>query len=225
MGALAIAIVFSSSIALVFKWANKYHTNALSVSFVNYVVATGISLISLFNTDIVMGWTSEVLVVLGLGVMTGVFFLGAFMAYQYAVREEGAALSGMYMKVGILLPMMIAMVLWREIPTQIQLIGIVLLLCGIVVSNYEKGMKMCWHRALLLLFFMGGMAEFMNKWFQQSSDLSYKALFLTTTFGTALVLSGLLLVFKRTKPTQQEITTGNHNRKSQQVCLLVFPIC
>lgn len=208
MGALAVAIVFSSSIALVFKWANKYQTNALAVSFVNYVVATTISGVSLANSSLVMDWQGNLQRVVILGVMTGVFFLGAFMAYQYAVRQEGAALSGMYMKIGILLPMIIAMVVWSEIPTQVQLIGIVLLLCGIVLSNYEKGMKMVWHKALIVLFFMGGMAEFMNKWFQQTSDLTYKPLFLTMTFGTALVLSGLLLVIQKIKPTKNDIKTG-----------------
>ncbi|MCK8060993.1 MULTISPECIES: hypothetical protein [unclassified Fusibacter] len=209
MGSLLIAILFSASIALVFKWATGKGTHSMAVSFFNYIAATVMSLITLLSNPFLedISFVSSMATV-AIGFVTGIFFLGAFLTYQHAVAKSGASLSGMYMKMGILVPMIFALVIWKEVPTGIQFAGVAILMAAIVISNTTKDFKLEVNTSLVILFAVGGMAEFMNKFFQQTQPEHMKAVFLLTTFATAMVLSGTMLVLKKVKVTRLDMMTG-----------------
>lgn len=196
MVSLFLAIVSSSSIAWLFKITEGGSYNRYRVTTANYGVAFFVSLLFYVTgrqtqTDgqflAKVDWPS----VLGIGIPAGVCFFLSFVSYQISVKENGASLSGMFGKLGILLPMLMAIFIWQEIPTLIQFAGILLAFGAMVYVNYSPsdvkghGFK----RSLLFLFLAGGLAEFSSKLFQKLGQADDKHLFLFIVFLTAFCLS------------------------------------
>ena len=139
--------------------------------------------------------SSELTATVVIGMITGVFFLLSFVLYQISVRKNGASLSGMFAKLGILIPMIISVAVWREIPTMMQMFGICMAMVAIAVANFSSTVNTKANHSikwLLALFLGGGIAEFSNKIFQKTVSLDYRSLFLLLVFTTALVLSMLM---------------------------------
>lgn len=142
--------------------------------------------------------------------MAGVFFFLSFIFYQKSVKDNGVGISGTFGKLGILIPMIFSIIIWREYPTSIQWVGIVLSLVSIVVVNLSKQSirKFDFKQTVLLLFVFGGMAEFSNKIYQQYALNDYKDIFLFTIFFVAFIISVTYTANKKVKVTKKDILTG-----------------
>ena len=231
---LLLAIGCSAAIALIFKHSETAGMNRYAVTTANYLAASlvggailvsqGVSLpgdLTLSNAIAEIGRSFNtgqqtlspeagavwaVLVGLGAGV---VFFLG-FIYYQISVREHGVGLAGAFAKLGILVPMSLSLVLWREHPRLIQWWGIGLAISSIVLVNWPaKGnLRAALRPALLLLFLFCGAAEFSNKVFQKYGMLHYKSLFLLVTFSVAFLFSLATTAAKQEPVARRDLLTG-----------------
>lgn len=193
---LILAILCSSSIALIFKFSETSNMNRFVVTTSNYLIAFTTSLILIFIEG--TPWT---FFSFWLGSLAGIFFFLSFYLYQRSVRESGASLSGAFGKMGILIPMILSVIIWNEMPGIIQWIGIGLALLSIILVNIpSKKEKKNFHIDLIFLFIFGGMAEFFNKIFQkyaaQSTD---KNVFLFFVFFSAFIISLSFSLVKRNK--------------------------
>lgn len=200
---LGLAILCSSSIAWLFKISEGTKSgemNRYRVTAVNYFVAFTVSLIMYImqksSSNVVekcgvIDWIT----ILSIGIPAGFCFFLSFLYYQISVKENGASLSGMFGKLGILVPMIIAVVLWNEIPSLTQAVGIAMAIFAMVLVNLPKeksefkGIK----KSLILLFTFGGLAEFSSKLFQKSGNLEDKSIFLCVVFGIAFCLSAMMV--------------------------------
>lgn len=151
------------------------------------------------NKLALVGFDNQTFETIGFGVLTGVLYLVSFVFYQSSVRRNGASLSGMFAKLGILVPMALSIIFWKELPTWVQSIGIFLALMAITIANYKpktSNFSKPYLPILLGVFIAGGFAEFLNKLFQRSGLLDYKPIYLFVVFTTALGIS-LWMLFKR----------------------------
>lgn len=208
MLALLLAIFSSASIALLFKITENGHHNRYIVTSANYFAAFIVSLwlyidpIKAMQAGTLNAQDIPFLPLMRLGIPAGVFFFLSFIFYQVSVKENGASLSAMFGKLGILVPMIISIVIWHEMPTSIQLFGMLLAFSSIIIINFNpsaqkslmnRGVKI----SLILLFITGGLAEFSNKLFQKLSLPDEKNLFLFFVFFTAFVCSLLFAITKK----------------------------
>lgn len=204
-----LATLFSASIALLFKYASMHHLNQCLITVSNYAIATLISTVMIFyiqKSALVDFNDSQFITTCVIGIATGVFFLLSFSIYQKSVKQNGASISGMFAKLGILIPMIISIVLWNEMPSQIQSIGILVAMIAIVIANrpIRKDKVNAGSVAmLLLLFVVGGFAEFLNKIFQRLVSLEYKPVFLFIVFATAFLLSLIQYIIGDNKPLKK----------------------
>ncbi len=228
---LLLATLCSASIALIFKRSEAAGLNRYAVTSANYLAASAVSLITLAAG----GWprASEVAsraswaeigsllagsgatpspaASLTWGVLVGmsagaVFFL-AFIYYQVSVRRHGVGLSGTFAKLGILVPMLGSLALWREWPQGPQWAGMGLAAVAILLVHWPaRGGAP--RAALLLLFLLGGAAEFSNKVFQKYAAVDHKSVFLFVTFTVALALSLVATWRKRRPVTVRDGLTG-----------------
>jgi len=205
MLSLIIATFCSASIALIFKWTEGSDKNRYVVTSINYLTATLVSF-ALGGINQFQSFNPWVLII---GIPAGVFFFLSFVWYQISVRKYGAGLAGMFGKLGILLPMVMSLILWKEWPTLIQTCGILLSLFAIVLIQSERlDTKERMKLGLILLFIFGGMAEFSNKIFQQYGGVEAKSGFLMVVFATAGVLSWAM-VLKEGKPwNKKDVQAG-----------------
>lgn len=230
---LLLATLCSASIALIFKYSERHQPNRYVVTSANYFIAFSTSLFMLLQKGLLSegvmldgfietfrGVSEGTIYILPpaasttwaliVGSIAGVFFFLSFIFYQISIRDNGAGLSGTFAKLGILVPMIFSILLWRELPTWIQWIGIVLSLAAITIVNLSKESlsKFNFKPTLLLLFVLGGMAEFSNKVFQKYAINDYKDLFLFSVFFVAFIISGLYAALRYSKITLKDILIG-----------------
>ncbi len=231
MGYLALAILCSASIALLFKRSESTGLNRYAVTAANYAVAALVSAALLALDPPAWDWSgawgalSATLargqapvpagsalwsVLAGLG--AGAFFFLAFIQYQLSVRDHGAGLAGAFIKLGILVPMALSLVVWEEYPTAVQWGGITLAVGSIALVNWPgRGIGRDAVRPallLLLLFAFGGLAEFSNKVFQRYALLEDRALFLLVTFAVAFLLSAWAARRRPAPVTRRDLAMG-----------------
>lgn len=229
---LLLGIVCSSSLALLFKYTESKEMNRYFITTINYITASGVSGFLFFqakpnmagvnlgqffldvqgimtNKAIELGPSSSIMWALILGAITGLLYYISFILYQKSVRESGASLSGMFGKLGILIPMIISIIVWREFPTALQSLGILLALASIIIVNIDgKNGSFQWKITLIFLFIMNGFAEFANKLFQKYALVDYKSLFLFTVFFVALIISLSATIKFKKKPTGKDLLLG-----------------
>jgi len=209
---LLLAILSSSSIAMIFKVTEGKSFNRLTVTTFNYLSAFLIALAMIAIERPILGpgggsldevmvkgngvfsLTSSAVWGLSLGLVAGLFFFLSFVFYQKSVKESGASLSGAFGKLGILIPMLLSLLVWKEYPETLQWIGIALAIFSIILVNNPFGSaRKNFKTALIMLFITGGLAEFMNKLFQNYTVGGYKNIFLFSVFANAFIISAIFL--------------------------------
>jgi multidrug transporter EmrE-like cation transporter len=230
---LLSAIFCSTAIALILKLGEERNYSRHVILSMNYIMATAISIWLVFRkelfksfseatisgflhqlktgysgTDGFLSAQNTAIWSLLIGIPAGVLYYLSFLFYQRSVKASGVGMAGSYAKMGILVPMILSMVFWKEFPGGLQWAGMFLAIAAIAMVNFRFGEKKVYAAmkpALLLLFISCGMAEFSNKLFQRFGMLQMKDLFLFLVFATALLISILSV---RGKPRKSEVLTG-----------------
>lgn len=230
---LGLAIMTSASIALIFKFSENRDMDRYVVTSFNYLAASIVSLTIILINDLQLPFisfsvgfkdlltaippaetgtdsTSSILWGLIVGIPAGLFFFLAFIYYQKGIRENGAGLAGAFSKIGILIPMIISILVWNEVPTVLQWSGIGISILSILIVNLpEQSLNPDKIRlSLLALFLFSGLAEFSNKVFQKYGLVQDKLVFLFFVFFTAFVVSGFFLASRRKNLEPRAVLTG-----------------
>lgn len=228
---LLLAILCSASIALIFKYSENSQMNRYLITSANYFVAFMVSLIMIFSkgllVDVDTNYSfikefkllssghifspySSIIWGLIIGGISGFFFYLSFIYYQKSVKENGVGISGTIAKLGILIPMIFSIIIWREIPSVIQWLGILLALGSILIVNLsEKTIESFDLKpGLILLFVFGGLAEFSNKIYQKYALIEFKDVFLFAIFFVAFLTSLYFTLKQNKKISKKDILTG-----------------
>ena len=208
MFSLLLSIAASAFIAVIMRLSSQRVRNPLGMLFANYLVCTALGAVYTnfqFFLPQVEGYSTT----LGLGLINGGFYLGSFMLYQHSTRKNGIVLSSIFMKLGLLVPMVMSIVFFREVPSSVQLLGFILAVAAIVLINYQKGsQRSSLGFGLLLLLLLGGCADAMSKVFQVLGNEVLSDQFLLFTYGTAFLLCTVLVLLRKEIPGKQEFLYG-----------------
>lgn len=205
---LCLAILSSTAISLLMRITAGKVNAKLSMLGVNYLVCTLLAAayagFQIFPSPVEgLGRT------LGMGVVNGFLFLGGFVLCQWNTRRNGMVLTSVFMKLGLLVPMVLSVVVFRESPTWMQIVGFVLALAAILLLNLKKQTTAGQKRwTLLVMLLMCGGADAMSKVFEVLCPASLSEQFLFYTFTMALVLNLGLVVLKKEKPGLRELIFG-----------------
>lgn len=212
---LFLAILSSASIALILKSSESRDLNRYAVTSANYVAAFTISIIfSLKSSSVSFDPGPSLYSAVIIGLFGGVLYFLGFIFIQKSIRENGVGITGAVAKTGIILPVILSMVLWKEIPNFLQSAGVILSITAIVMINIsprEINSTKSINKTIILLFLIVGFAEFSNKLFEIYGGSDYKAVFLFVVFFTAFWVSlffTLKGVKKGRKVTKTDILTG-----------------
>ena len=230
---LLLATACSATIALIFKYADKFNPNRYLVTSANYFTAFTISLFMIFYKDLLAGLEktqgffeefsylltqdsyilsaySSIIWAVIVGSIAGIFFFSSFMYYQKSIRENGVALAGTFSKLGILIPMIFSIIIWKEYPTIIQWVGIGLSILSILIVNLSSDSldKFDIKPSIILLLLLNGMAEFSNKIYQNYGLNEYKDVFLLFVFLTAFLISLIFIIKDKVKLNMRDVLTG-----------------
>lgn len=199
----------------------------------NYVIATGVSLFFVLKENLftrapfspslllfeshkittggVFTESSSFVWAVLTGSFAGILYFLGLIYIQKSIRENGVGMTGAFSKIGIFIPMLLSIILWKEIPSMIQWIGVFLAVFAIILASYTPGLETSivnLRASLILVFFIVGMSEFSTKIFQNYAVSDYKSMFLFTVFLTALFISLTVTVKKKHPVSKQAVITG-----------------
>jgi len=205
---LLLAVISSALVSVAMRLSTNKIKGNIAMLVVNY----------LFCMVLAAGFTGvDKLIPLGdgakgtvlMGAVNGVLYLVSFIMFQVNVRRNGVVLSSTFMKLGLLVPMVLSVFLFGELPTTVQIVGFVIAIVAILMINLEKdnggnGFKI----GLILLLLCGGMADAMSKVFEEVGKSSFSEQFLFYTFAVALVLCIGVMVYKKQHIGKKELAFG-----------------
>lgn len=204
---LLLAILSSTAVAVLMRLSNQHSRNGMTVLASNYAMC-------LAAAGVLAGWplfpAGEGLgLTLGLGAVNGVLYLGGFVLLKACIARSGVVLPATFQKLGVVLPTVAAMTIFREKAEPLQLLGIGLAVASILVMNEkQKGQRINGLGGLLALFFVCGSCEVMSKVFEHWGPAVLDDHFLFYTFVVAFLLCVGLCVVKKQGVTLKDVLWG-----------------
>ena len=220
---LILAVVSSSLISIFMRLSENHIKNEMGMFMVNYALCAvlAVGFMERSSMAILLGTHDQYLTVI-IGIITGAFFLGGFLFLKYNMKHNGIVLSSTFMKLGVLIPTIMAIVVFGETPSIMQIGGIAIAIAAIIIINIEKepqkedgvtsiedtsngGNKKI---LLLVLLLLGGLGDSMSNIFDKIGPSDGKDGFLLLTFFTALVITTVIVVFGKKKICKADIIFG-----------------
>ena len=206
---LILTILSSTVISIFMRCSERYISSKIPMLSVNYLICMTLTLLRSNGTVMAMPQIQPGLT-LGMGLINGAIYLLALVLIQYTMQKNGVVLSSVFSKMGsLLVPMFVAIAFFQEAPTFLQLIGAALSALAIFLLNGRSTeAKSFGIVGLMLLFFMQGTASAMSKVFEQLVGAAHSDHFLFYTFGSALIFSIALCLYRKEMPGKWEILFG-----------------
>ena len=205
---LCLAVLSSCAIALLMRLSAEKVSAKLSMLGVNYLICALLSA-GYAGFDLICPEVPGFFATVGLGILGGILYLVAFIQLQWNTVRNGIVLSSVFMKLGLLVPMLLSVLFFHELPTWLQIIGFCLALAAIVLINAKKekaGGRFHWE--LLALLLLGGGADAISKVYEVLGTEALSNQFLFYIFAVALALCAVLVVYKKERPGMREIFFG-----------------
>lgn len=198
----------SALVSLTMRLSEKHIKNNIAMLSVNYfmcLILAG-SYMKFQNLYVsVQGMNQAIL----LGIINGILYLSSFILLQKNINKNGVILSSLFMKLGILIPMILSIFIFKEIPSLIQLLGFVIAIISIVFMNFQKEQtNMDFKIGLLFLLAINGITDAMSKIFDEVGNSALSEQFLFYTFLFALILCLILTFIKKQKIQKNELFFG-----------------
>lgn len=203
---LLLAILSSSLVSIFMRLSTHRVQNRYSLLAVNYLACSVLGAIyARGNVFCVTAPGYGPMLIMGL--VAGALYLLGFVLLQRSIRKNGMVLSSLFMKLGLLVPIVMSLVFFRELPSILQCIGFLLAVVAIVLINLQKGAR-GFTAGLLILLLAGGSCDAISKVYEQLGNPVLSDQFLFFTFFFAFILCTALVLRQKETPGKQELLFG-----------------
>lgn len=203
---LFLAIAGSSMISILLRLSSGKIKEGCSMLAFNYLACTLLGIFYAgFDTNILhhSGFPAA----LGLGVVNGILLLVSFILMQASVRKNGVVLTSIFTKLGLLVPMVLSVLVFREMPTWLQIAGFVIAVAASIVINLQKDNgRFDW--SLILLLLLAGGTDAMAKIYEGLGPADLTDPYLLYSFGAAFVLCVGVVIARKERPGFREFLFG-----------------
>lgn len=204
---LLLAILSSTAVAVLMRLSGKYSKNGMTMLAANYLMCT-------VAAGLLAGWPlipdgEGLAFTVAAGALSGILYLLGFVLLRWTMGRSGVVLPATFQKLGVLLPTIAAITIFRETPQWTQLAGIVVAAAAILVmqERSEKADRRNLPGLLALLVVCGG-CDLMAKVFEHWGNAAHNDHYLLYTFGTAFLLCAALCLYKRQGITRGDVLCG-----------------
>lgn len=206
---LIMAMLSSASVSIIMRLSEKKVKANVSMLAVNYIICflcagafSGIRNMLPIGTE-GLTWTMSI------SVINGFFYLAGFIYLQSCVKKNGVVLSTTFIKLGLLVPMMVSIVAFKEMPTILQITGFTITILAIILMNFEKEeVAGKFTFSLILLLIAGGSCDAMSKVFEEMGNPVLSDQFLFYTFICAFLMAAGLAIYRKERPGKTELFYG-----------------
>lgn len=205
---LIFALVCSALVSIIMRVSEKYDSGNVGMLFANYIVCLLIP-ITECGVGNIFPKVNGLDFTLKLGVLNGVLYLLGFVFLQINTRKNGVVMSSIFMKLGVLVPIVVSILLFGEMPNVIQVIGFLLAIVAIILINFEKEQtNLEFKLGLILMLLAGGGGDALSKVYEELGNQELSDQFLLYTFLTALILCFGIVIYQKEKVGKKEILWG-----------------
>lgn len=202
---LILATLCTSLVSILMRVSGKYTRNNLTMLACNYVVC--VIMAGAFAGGNLLPAHDGLWQAIGLGMAGGFFYLASFMLMQWNMKTNGVVLPNTFMKLGTIIPILIAVFIFGEAPRAVQITGILLAMAAVVWMQ-EKGEGVQSLKGLLLLWVTTGFSSAMSKIYDEIGVPELKNQFLFYIFCTALILCVVVCIIRRQKLALMNVVWG-----------------
>jgi len=187
MASFILLVVAFAAFSLIVRAAQRRGVDDIAVGAVNYVVAAIVCWVIVALTR-----PSFALPAIGIGVLAGISYALGFVLLASTMKAKGAAITAAVMNLGVLVPILAAVVVWGERPGAVAIAGIALAVVAMPVLALDRGIDgepLTARRlgVLLALFVANGAALAFADWFHSYSLISVRPLYVAILFTLAAV--------------------------------------
>ena len=209
MLSLCLGILSSALVSVIMRISGGRVKNNLGMLTMNYIVC---AVLSALFCDIRQTFAFEnpaLFTAFGLGGINGILYLAGFILMQINIPRNGVVLSSIFQKLGLLVPIVISVCFFGELPSFLQGTGFLLAVAAIIMMNYQKdagnaGFKL----GLFGMLLACGMAEAMSKIFKEAGTAELEPQFLFFTFASAMIFCFLCMIAKKQRIGLSELLFG-----------------
>lgn len=197
MGYLLLAIICSATISITMRLSSGKVEGHFSMLAANYCVC---GILGAFYSDfsLLTAQTAGIPITVGLGAANGAILLSGLVLLQVSTRKHGIVLSSLFMKLGLLVPFVVSILFFREIPTFLQGLGFVVAAGAIVLFNLKKDSGPSrFGLGLILLLLASGGCDAIVKVFEALGPAELSNHFLFLSFSVAFLLCLGLVIWKK----------------------------
>lgn len=206
---LILAVISSMLVSVIMRVSEKHIRNDISMLASNYLMCMALAIVCTGTWKLFPVSAEGFAFSVGLGAISGMFYMGSFMLLQWNTKKNGIVLSSMFMKLGVMVPTVMAIVVFREVPRAAQVAGMFVALCAILMINLEKGTgRAASGIGLIFLLIAGGATDAMSKIYEELGVGTLKNHFLLYTFIMAFILCVLTCLQKGQGITKADLGFG-----------------
>lgn len=198
---LVLAVSCNLAIAMLFKYSERRGLDRAVLLTVNYAVASILAAVFVFTGEGGPAVLRGGLGLPALSIGTGVLFIGGYYLFAYSIREAGMGLATGIVKIAVVLPVLASWVIWKEVPSSLQMAGLVLAgaaffliaqpgaSAGLPRGAPHKPGRLRMAGILGLLFLSGGLVDIAMKTFGEVyASTNSRSLFLLFVFSAAFLV-------------------------------------
>ena len=208
MGYLLLAICASAMISITMRLSTGKVKGHYSMLAANYLVC-GILGAVYSDFSILATQPEGVPFTIGISLLYGAVLLAGLLLLQSSTNKNGIVLSSLFMKLGLLVPFVVSILFFREIPTWLQVAGFCVAVSAIIVFNWKKDGNSRFGIGLLLLLLASGGGDAIVKVFESMGSQALSNHFLCFSFSVAFVLCTCLVIAKKERPDGQALVYGS----------------
>lgn len=197
MGYLLLSILCSATLSITMRLSTGKIKSHFSMLATNYLICAVLGAIYA-DFSLLQPKTDGLGITVGLAVLNGVILLAGLILLQVSTRKNGIVLSSLFMKLGLLVPFVMSILFFQEMPTWLQVVGFVVATGAIVLFNIKKDSQGSrFGLGLILLLLANGGADAIVKIFEVLGPESLSNHFLCFSFSVAFVLCAGLVINKK----------------------------
>lgn len=209
MISLCLGILSSALVSVIMRVSGGRVKNNLGMLTMNYIVC---ALLAALFCDVQQTFDFRnpgLFTALSMGGINGVLYLAGFIFMQINIPRNGVVLSSIFQKLGLLVPIVISVCFYQELPSFLQGTGFLLAVAAIVLMNYQKEAGNAdFKLGLFAMLLACGLAEAMSKIFKEAEIPQLEPQFLLFTFASAMVFCFLCMIAKKQRIGLSELLFG-----------------
>jgi len=228
---LLLAIICTTSLNVFFKVSESKNSNRYAVTSFNCLSALIISYIFILGQKVFdPSWFEALFAEFGNSVSSSIklssaaspafaillAILGGIVTYiclyilQLSTARNGSAMTITFNKVGVMIPAILSVIFFGEVPRTMQIIGILIAVLSIVMIYFKKeeASIITLKLALFGTLFFGGFLDFISKIYEFYGTEQFQGLFVFYLYFFSTILAFIAMMKKNKKISRSDVVFG-----------------